>query len=342
MTSKIDKIAHFFHRPAFSEFQKTLIQLISLPIGAKGRFHYGKIWVNDSFIDEIPKIEASKEYRGLIWALSCFEHPEGERIRLEFSFASPIRFINNIHVDEDPNNYFISFIVQEYVSAFEKISKERLADYSRVAFDNGRIPFPGSEKGFVHVGPRLEINSKDTFSFEALYSVLKDIPSHTTPFGKEPEIKSYPLVRLEDVKAQKTNEMGLYELDVDKRYLIPYTVWQDAKYRSRSIMINDNQYVGRPIRGEIQEKIQEGQDQIKFEMEFSNIKVLIPIYIQPKKPWYKMKFSAFIALCLLSVVAAFIAFPFLASRGLSESKTALSVALIVLLLGKLFETFQSK
>jgi hypothetical protein len=343
MDSNINKIAHFFHRPAFREFQQTLIQATSLPIHAKGKFHYGKVWLNESFIGEISNIKLRKEYPGLIWALSCLEHPERERNKLEFSFAIPLRFIKviDVEVEEDKDNYWIIFIADKYVSNFEKIDRERLADYTKIAFNNDEIPYPGSEKGFVHVGPSQEIGMRETFSFEALYPLLSEIPSGTTSSGKEPEIKSYPLVKLYDVSREKPNDAGLYELEIDKRYTIPYIVWQDTKYRSRGITINKKQLVGRPIKDTISEKIQEGQEQITFEMEFSDIKVSIPLFIQARKPWYKRKFVPLIALCLFSI-AAFFGYPLITSSGLSEPKAILLAALTVLVLEKLFETFQTK
>jgi hypothetical protein len=341
MDPKINKLAHFFHRPAYREFQQTLIQAISLPIYTKGIFHYGKVWLNESFIGEISNIKARKEYPGLIWALSCLENPERERNKLEFSFSIPLRFINVIDVEEDEDNYFIIYVSEKYVSNFEKIDRERLADYTKIAFNNDETPYPGSEKGFVHVGPSLEISTIETFSFEALYPLLSEITSETTSSGKEPEIKSYPLVRLEGLRGEKPNDTGLYELEIDKRYTLPYTIWQDARYRSRRITINKKQLVGRPIRDKISEKIQEGQEQIAFEMDFSDIKVLIPLFIQTKKSWYKRKFAPLIALCLLSI-AAFFGYPLITASGLPEPKAVLFAALIVLILEKLFETFQTK
>jgi hypothetical protein len=321
-----------------------LIQATSLPIHAKGIFHYGKVWLNESFIGEIPNIKARKEYPGLIWVLSCLERPERERNKLEFSFAVPLRFINVIDVDveEDEDNYSIIYVADKYVSNFEKIDRERLSVYTKIAFNNNETPYPGLEKGFVHVGPSLEIGTTETFSFEALYPLLSEIPSGTTSLGKEPEMKIYPLVRLYDVTKEKPNDTGLYELEIDKRYTIPYIVWQDAKYRSRGITINKKQLVGRPIKDTLSEKIQEGQEQITFEMEFSDIKVYIPLFIQARKPWYKRKLVPLIALCSLSIVAFFGGYPLITSYGVSEPKTALFVALTVLVLEKLFETFKTK
>ena len=344
MTSEIIekvRLVHFFHRPALREFQKTLIQTISLPIGARGQFHYGKVWPSDSFINEIDNINSSKGYRGLVWAVDCLERQAGERKELEFGFAVPIRLITVLHVSADEDNYYISYRAEQYVSQFIKMDRQSLRDYSRILFDDDKIAYPGSEKGFIHLGDLPEISSSNDFSFSALHSALKDIQSTTTSQGKEPEIKVYPLVRLDNIKGQEPNDEGIYELSVDKRYVLSYTAWQDDKYRSRAIMINNMQNVGRPIVGEICEKIQEGQSQIDFEIDFNDIKVLIPIFMQAKRSWYKFRFAPLISLCVLSIVA-FLLFSNLniATSATSKSKSSLLTALIVLVLQKLFETFQ--
>lgn len=337
MSPEETKIVHLFHGPAYREYQRSFIQAISLPIGARGQFHYGKEWVNDSLIEEMNRINESDNYFGLIWALSRTEQPGGGG--LACSFACPVRSVEGLKVTDDADNYYITFRVGKFLNRFKRYDREGLASFTGIAFDNARFPLPGSKKGFVHIGPQLSVETIEDYSFADLFQILKDIPSGTIRNVKEPEIKSYPLVKLGDVVGEKANKAGFYELKADKRYRIPCTFEQDADYRSRDVIINKTHYSGRRNKGDIYTRIREEQTQIEIEVEFNDVRVIIPLQIEAKKPWYKKRLLPIFVILVLSIIALLI-FPGFMSTTQNDPKIALIAALVVMNLDKIFETLR--
>jgi hypothetical protein len=328
------RVVHFFHWPGYSDHQKTLVQAISLPIGARGWFHYGRIWPNESLLSEKENINGNKECIGLLWVLSCKPKRVGDSQELEFDYATPIRVLKKIKITEDSENVFINYIADRYFSRIQRYDLETLKEYINIVLDGINKPYPCSQNGYVYISNSpINIDLRDDISSAEMFAVLADIPS-----GKnEPEIKDYPLIKIEQIRKSKLNEEGEFIVDIDRVYKVPYSVYQPDKHRSRKILVNHRQKLGKLIKGKIAQRITEEQESINIEVSFSNLEILVPIYLKLRKVWYKRKWVPIAVIFILALLAYWF-FLRIAPAPTMTERLGLISALAVMFIGKVFES----
>jgi hypothetical protein len=340
MNLKNKKIVHLFHCPSNLEYQESFLKMIALPTGASGKLKYDEKWLNEAFINEIKNINESNGFEAIFWVLSCkpIEDKNKEVIN-QFDFACPVRLLTKLNVKKIGNNYYINFIMKDFISEFSKIDNEdNLKKFMQIEFDDAQIPYPGKEKGLVHIGPEIEkIETTQTPSLEALYEVLKNIPCLLV-CKDGITIKEYPLLKIEEIKNCKINKNGLYELNINQEYKITLSYYQREDYRNRRIYINDNRFSGRSgTENIIIEEKKKNEDKIsKIVVKFDNLEFTVPLHVIVKIPWHKCKFTPLLVLFVLSAISFYI-FLKIFPESVKEVKAATVFPLIVLCLAKIWE-----
>lgn len=342
MCSTNGKVLHLFHWPSFCEYQENLLQVIALPLGARGQLYYRTKWVNDTFIKEIEYINKFNGFGAIFWVLSCTQTKENDEIITKFDFACPIRLMKILKVEKKNDYYYIDIIAQEFISEFKKIdTRDALKNYMKIEFDSPQIPYPGVEKGYVYTGPKIDIKTSQTLSLELLYKVLEGIPCSLN-YEKGITIKEYPLLKIETIEKSKIDESGLYELSINREYKIAFSYYQGESYRNRNVYINGNRFIGKSVTDKISiEEIRKSKDKINIKVECDNLSFIIPLNVVVKVPWYKWKITPIILLAIISVCVVAI-FMRLFPESDIEIKTALIFALIVMLLDKAWEVLTKK
>jgi len=335
------KIAHLFHWPHRPEYQQSLLQVIALPIGAKGiTLSYNEKWVNKTFINEVENINELGGYDAIFWVLSCAQAKENDKVVTKFDFAFPLRLLKIVKVEKKDDYYYINFIAQEFMSEIKKINqKVTLRDYMKVEFDDVEIPYPDKEKGYAHIGPEIEIETGAAPSLEELYEVLKDI-ALSLKYERAVGLDKYPLLRIETIRESKISESGSYELFVGREYKVILSCYQGEDYRDRWIYINENRFIGKMTTGEIfLDEMRKGKSEINIEVMCDSLIFKIPLSVVIRLPLYKRRFMP---LAPLSIMVGFFVFLFLVMFRKSgpESKIALIFALVVLLLDKFWEEWK--
>lgn len=341
-----NKMAHLFHWPSFLEYQQNLLKVIALPIGARGQLNYRDIWVNKTFTDEIENINKSGGIDAIFWVLSNTQSRNNDnKVVNTFDFACPIRLVHilNVDVQREVGRKYINFIAKEFLSNFRKIDKQNdLKDYVKVEFGSPEIPYPGVEKGFVYIGPRINgMKTTQTPSLEELYGALENIPC-SLEYTEGITIKDYPLVMIKTIEKSKVNKSGLYKLSSNKEYKIALSYYQGAPYRNRRIYINQNRFVGQSATHEITiGEVGKSKDKIDLEVKSRNLSFPIPLNVVVEIPWHKRKFTPLLALVAISAILLYL-FVSLFPESSIEIRIALGVPLIVILLNKFFEVWTKK
>jgi hypothetical protein len=339
MNSKNKKIVHLFHWPSDLEYQESFLKMIALPTGASEKLKYDEKWVNKTFIDEIKNINESNSFEAIFWVLSCnpVEDKNNEVIN-RFDFACPVRLVKKLNIKKIDNNYYINFIMKDFISEFSKIDKDNLKKFMKIKLGSTQMPYPGMKEGFVYVGPKIDkIETTQTPSLEGLYEVIKNIPCSLKCKDKI-TIKEYPLVKIEEIKNSKLNENGLYELNINQEYKITLSYYQREDYRNRRIHINDNRFSGRSgTENIIIEEKKKNEDKIsKIVVKFDNLEFTVPLHVIVKIPWHKCKFTPLLVLFVFSAISFYI-FLKIFPESAKEVKTATVLPLIVLCLAKIWE-----
>jgi len=338
MDSENKKIAHLFHWPSFREYQESLLQVIALPIGARGKLKYNDKWVNKSFIDEIENINNEGEYEAIFWVLSCKETPKAT-----FDLACPIRSIKILNVNKKGDYYYIDFVAQEFISGFSKIdNKDELKKFIKIEFDDIQIPYPGVEKGFAYTGPEIAIQTTDALSLKALYEVLENIPC-SSKYKEGITMKEYPLIKIEKIVKSKINDNGLYELSINQEYVITLFYYQGESYRDRIIYINENEFIGQSdtINLTIEEKKKSIDKLNNIIVRCNNLRFIIPLNVFVKIPWHKWRFTPLLFLFGLSIISIYLFMKYCPDSEI-EVKVAVFIPLSIMLLNKLFEVLSKK
>lgn len=341
--SLTNKMAHLFHWPSYREYQQKLLQVIALPIGARGELPYRDKWLNKTFTDEIENINKSGGFDAIFWVLSNTETEKDSKVITTFDFACPIRLVHILNVDAMGDYKYISFIAQEFLSDFQKIDKRHdLKDYLKVEFGSPRIPYPGKEKGYAYIGPKIDdIQTTKNLSLESLYGILENIPC-TRGFTEGITIKDYPLVEIKTIEKCKVNESGLYKLSLNQEYNIVLSCYQGERNRDRIIYINGNRRVGKSITDKITiVEVRKGQDKIDIEVKCNNLSFGIPLNVVVEIPWHKRRFTPFFALVAISAILVYLFTKLFPESG-NEVIVALGFPLIVILLYKLWEVLTKK
>jgi len=294
MNLKNKKIVHLFHWPSDLEYQESFLKMIALPTGASEKLKYDEKWGNKTFIDEIKNINESKNFEAIFWVLSCNPvEDKNKEVINQFVFACPVRLVKELNVKKIDNNYYINFIMKDFISEFSKIDNEdNLKKFMKIELGSARMPYPGKEEGLVYVGPKIDkIETTQTPSLDRLYEVIKNIPCSLKCKDKI-TIKEYPLVKIEEIKNSKLNENGLYELNINQEYNITLSYYQREDYRNRRIYINDNRFSGRSgTENIIIEEKKKNEDKIsKIVVKFDNLEFIVPLHVNVKIPPLKKKF----------------------------------------------------
>ncbi|MCG2790765.1 MAG: hypothetical protein L6305_03330 [Actinomycetia bacterium] len=160
MNLKNKKIVHLFHWPSTLEYQESFLKMIALPTGARGKLKYDEKYVNKTFIDEIKNINESNGFEAIFWVLSCKPNEDkNKKVINLFDFACPVRLVKNLNVEKIGNNYYINFIMEDFISKFSKIdNKDNLKKYMQIELGSAQKPYPGMEGGFAYIGPNIEKN----------------------------------------------------------------------------------------------------------------------------------------------------------------------------------------
>lgn len=193
--------------------------------------------------------------------------------------------------------------MKEFLSKFEKIDKkDDLKKFMNIEFDDAKIPYPGKEKGFVHIGPEIK-KITQTPSLEALYEVLKNIPC-SLKCKDGITIKEYPLVKIEEIKNCKINKNGLYELNINQEYKITLSYYQGEDHRDRTISINDDKFIGKSeTKSIIIEETKQKEDKInKIVIKFNKLEFIVPLHVNVKIPYLKKKFVPLLIILVLCLV----------------------------------------
>jgi len=340
MCSANKKVAHLFHWPSFRQYQQSLLQVITLPIGAKGHLSYNERWVNSTFIDEIANINECGGFDTIFWVLSCTQDKENDRVVATFDFAYPIRLVKILKVERKNDYCHINFVAQEFISGVGKVDKNALKDYTKIKFDSAEIPYPGVEKSYVHTGPKIKIETSRTVSLETLYEVLENIRC-SSEYREGITISKYPLVKIETIEKSKISESGLYELSTNKEYKIAFSYYQGDLNRDRDIFINGNRFTGKSGSGKIYiGQLREGTDEINIEVKFDDLTFMSQLNVVVKTPW-KWRCTQ---IALLIVVPAIILLSFVRYFPTTNIETgiALAVPLIVFFSSKIWEVLTKK
>lgn len=314
-----------------------------MPIGARGELPYRDKWLNKTFTDEIKNINKSGGFDAIFWVLSNTETEKDSKVITTFDFACPIRLVHILNVDAMGDYKYINFVAQEFLSDFQKIDKRHdLKDYMKVEFGSPRIPYPGKEKGYAYIGPKIDdIPTTKNLSLESLYGILENIPC-ARGFEEGITIKDYPLVEIKTIEKCKVNESGLYKLSLNQEYNIVLSCYQGERNRDRIIYINGKRLVGKSITGKITIlETRRSQDKINIDVKFNNLNFLIPLNVVLEIPWYKRGFITLSILFAISALAYYLFVKFLPSSDI-EIRAALLVPLIVLFLSKILEVFTKK
>jgi hypothetical protein len=345
MNLENNKIVHLFHCPSSLARQESLLKVIALPIGARGKLSYRKEWVNEAFIDEVKNININKKYKAIFWVLSCKQNKvENAKDINRFDFACPIRFVKDLDVDlkEGDDNYEINFIAQEFISKFKKMNKKNTLKKMEIEFDDDKIPYPdpGSERGFVYVGPEIDkIETTQTPSLKELYKILENIPCLS---NCKTTMKEHPLIKIEAIENSKINENGLYELNISQEYQITLSYYQGENYCDRPIYINNKRFIGKSETGSISIEEKKKGDKInEIDIKFDNHILKIPLYVAGIIPWQDWKFTPLIFTLFLCFIMfrVFIKY-FLGSNV--QAQATLIIPLLILLADKFFESIKKK
>jgi len=299
------KIVHLFHWPSSLEYQESFLKMIALPIGASEKLKYDEKWANKTFIDEIENINESNDFEAIFWVLSCKQvEDKNNEIINQFDFACPVRLVKKLNVKKIGNNYYINFIMKDFISEFSKIDKDNLKKFMKIELGSARMPYPGMKEGFVYVGPKIEkIETTQAPSLEALYEVIKNIPC-SLKCKDGITIKEYPLVKIEEIKNSKLNENGLYELNINQEYNITLSYYQGEDYHDRRIYINDNRFSGRSGTEDIiiVEKKKNEDKTSKIVVEFDKLEFTLPLHVNVKVPCLKKKFVPLLIMFFLCLI----------------------------------------
>lgn len=344
MNLENNKIVHLFHCPSSLARQESLLKVIALPIGAKGKLSYRKEWVNETFIDEVKNININKKYKAIFWALSCKQKKvkNAKDINL-FDFACPIRFVKDLYIDlkEGDDNYEINFIAQEFISKFKKMNKKNtLKEYMKIEFDDDKIPYPGGERGFVYVGSETDkIETTQTPSLEDLYKILEDIPCSSSSITT---MKELPLIKIAAIENSKINENGLYELNINQEYQMTLSYYQGESYRDRVIYINNKRFIGKNETGIINIEEKKKGDKInEIDIRFGNNILEIPLYVAGRVPWQDWKFTPFIFTLFLCYIMFRLFIKYFLGSDV-QAQATLIIPLIILLINNFIESIKKK
>ncbi len=333
------KMAHLFHWPSRPEYQENFAQMIALPVGAKGQLYIGKKWVNKTFDDEIQNINSGMTCSAVYWLLSCRQKIIKGKAITTFKFAYPLRLIDIVKVESrEDDRVYIDFVAQAFLYADRMIkSLAELEDYTKIKFGVHKVPSPGMENGFAHIGLRnKDMVTNPTLSLAELYAVIEKIPG-SIDYKQGPMMKDYPLIAIKSIEDATINKSGLFELLLDREYRIDLSYFQGEPLRYRTLHINGNRCVGKSGTGKIPlERVRKGQAQINVEIRGQDLSFQVPLGVKGKVLWYRRKWLAFITLLVISAVIFFV---FIWMYPDSDTKTRLTLLLplIILSLGKFWE-----
>ncbi|MBC8273998.1 MAG: hypothetical protein H8E40_03385 [Chloroflexi bacterium] len=335
--------AHFFHWPSFREYQQNLLQVIALPIGARGNLYYRAKWVNKTFVDQIENIKTDNRIDAIFWVLSCKQTKKDGKVLTSFDFTCPIRSLDILSVDKKNDYYHISFVAKEFLPNFRRISVlTALKKFTKIDFGSSNVPNPGVEGGYVYVGPKISsLQTTQTPSLEKLYGILEDIPC-SIQYEEGITIREYPIVTLSPIQGTKVHESGLYELLLDREYDLALSYYQGDQYRNRSVYVNRSRGIGKTaiVRSPIV-ALRKSMDTISVEVECDSLRFSILLGVNVKVPWYRWKWLALIFLAFISIVIFLLFICFFPDSD-TKIQAAIVSPLVVLLLSKIWEVLTKK
>jgi len=305
--SKNDFIIHLFKWPSKKEYQERLFQIISLPVNSRGEVKFNKKYINKSFLEKIEKINRLKNIEGIFWLLSCTP-PD------IFQFASPIRLIRIISIEDDaPNNdlkiiflagkFFTDYVIYNDLDAIYR-------EFNIITYSHDKTII-GKKEGFLFSGPIMDIlANSDYLFFDNFYKIYKDIAvidekpmqnerfpliylnriSRISPLeeGIFYRIKKYLYFNFwkDNYPLLKPNKFGLFDLSLNHAYYINFSAYQGEKYRFKEFQIVLNEKYIEKIAGGTNnrdvsywENIPQ-KNKININIQFENNEYSLPIYIK--------------------------------------------------------------
>ncbi len=359
---KIDKdegitnksIMHLFKWPALSEYQRIFLQVLSMPIGAKGVLRYRGKYVNNSFVEEMKNNNVDNTYTAILWVLN--QEESGENREKEFKFAHPIRYLTILSAIEHEGLYYIEYIAREFISTevgFNDIDK--LKATLKINFGCSEIPKPGAERGFAFAGPNIEFDKALIEpTLQELYNRLKIIPNLNTEPKQKNELKEYPFFRIVNIVDNnkdicKKNDMGQYLMYDNKSYFLEFMIYQPEEFRNkdREVCINGKSFYGVQIRDYIALKnIDIGDNDININVKCCDVEYNVPIKICKKVALFNRRFTPLITMLLLVLIATIVFFKFVnfSQDPQDNSRFMLTffTPLTVLLINSIVQIFQQK
>lgn len=345
VNSVTKKMVHLFHSPYHIDYQKSLLQVIGLPIGAKGEqlIHYDKKWLNSTFIDEVEKINELGAFDAIFWVLGMAEEKEDDKILTKFDFACPLRLLRIIKVEKKNESYYIDFVAKEFMREFRKINdkdKSAFKKYMKIEFDGVEIPYPGGEKGYAYTGPEIKTETTRTLSLKKLYEILANIQGSSKEGIR---IGDYPLVKIEGIEKSTISEDGLYKLSLGKEYKMFFSYYQGDLHRTRKIYVNGGTFNGKSDTGKIsiEEERKSKEKTINIETKFDNLSFIIPLSAIVRMPWYKWKITSLgFFVFIMTIVFLFVSRLYLASSA--GTKVSLGLLIIGIFLTRIWEVLTKK
>lgn len=350
-----NKIIHLFKWPSMPQYQKLLLQTLSIPIGARGILRYREKYVNNSFINEIESINKGNSLTAVFWTLSCKQViNEGSR-KIEFDFAYPVRYLDIRSVSEHEGEYHLEYLAREFIEVDSNISNiDALRGLVNIDFGRLEYPYPGTEKGFVYVGPLVEFKKSLTIpKLVDMYNRLKGISALVEPKQKS-ELKEFPFFRINSIKDNKgngckVNNDGKYIIYDNNKYYLEFSTYQPEEYRNkdRDIYVHGKRLHGVQITDRVAlRNIDESDDEIVIDVKTGDLDYIIPIKIRKKKTLAERKFTPLATLVILVAIAIFMFFKFVDFSQNPGEKNRIMFTfltpLIILVLNKGIELLQKK
>ena len=286
-------VVHLFKRPAIVEYNQMFLQMISLPFNAAGSIIYRNKYVNNDILEIKDLINDNRGIDAVSWVIDC----EGSM----FKWAYPVRLLRITQVDEDYSIGQLKFyyIAKEFLSNVHKI--ETIEDLKRglsIEFNSSSYSSPCKEKGFVFIGPKFKFQNillSNKLELDSLSTAIKDISPNNG--HKKNEIAGYPLIFVEGVKEKGSddflnpNDVGKYELLLEKFYEIDYVFFKSDKFRQLNYCLGDQKLNGRSGHkqwqyGKIQKNDKTLNVPIKGKNDSEDIEFQIQIPIEVKHKLY--------------------------------------------------------
>jgi len=304
-----NKALLLFKWPSQVTYQERLLEVISLPVGARGEIYYNKKWLSDE-ISESDNLKIKT-----VFLIAAVDHTRTNNVSsYKFLYAIPFRLleVRKIRVEYNEHFYF-EYIAGKYLENINnKYTKEELTQIFKIN------KFPGQEKGFAHIveSQAISYQPDDSISIKEIFNVLSEVPKHQS---SQFLIKDYPLIRISSINSKdetiNPNSEGVFNLANNKIYEIKGEFYQNDNYNERDFYINNERLKGRS--GTF--KIEMGDKIIKsFKEKIFNLEVafkdplmnnyIIRLHVLLKQLWWqkcRWLFIILISLIGLGIVGYF-------------------------------------